>query len=57
MSMEKFINDSIFREYDIRGVVASDFNDDVVYSIGKAFGTYLINNNDKGLLLSINALY
>ena len=35
------INPSIFREYDIRGVVESDFPDEVVEKLGKAFGTYM----------------
>jgi phosphomannomutase/phosphoglucomutase len=30
---------SIFREYDIRGVVGKDLDDDVISKIGKAFGT------------------
>ena len=33
------VNSSIFRAYDIRGVVSSDLRPDVVYLIGKAVGT------------------
>ena len=36
------LNENIFREYDIRGVVQEDFKKDVVESLGKAFGTYII---------------
>jgi phosphomannomutase/phosphoglucomutase len=32
---------SIFREYDIRGLVPSELNDETVALIGKAFGTHL----------------
>ena len=31
----------IFREYDIRGVVDVDLNDDVYYKLGRAYGTFL----------------
>ena len=34
-------NPSIFREYDIRGIVETDLKDDVVEAIGKAYGTYV----------------
>ena len=39
------INPSIFREYDIRGVVKSDFPDQVVDKLGKAFGTFIKREN------------
>ena len=35
------INPHIFREYDIRGVVERDLNDEVVYRLAQGFGTYL----------------
>ena len=31
----------IFREYDIRGVVDKDLNEDVYYNLGRAYGTFL----------------
>jgi len=34
------LNPLIFREYDIRGLAASDLPDDVVGQIGRAYGTY-----------------
>ena len=34
-------NPEIFKAYDIRGVVEEDFNESIVISIGKAFGTYI----------------
>jgi phosphomannomutase/phosphoglucomutase len=35
------INPQIFREYDIRGIVDKDLNQDVLERIGKAYGTYI----------------
>jgi phosphomannomutase / phosphoglucomutase len=35
------MNDSIFREYDIRGIVTRDLTDDVVLNLGKAYGTLM----------------
>ena len=31
----------IFREYDIRGIVGQDLNEDVYYQLGRAYGTFL----------------
>jgi len=41
------VNPKIFREYDIRGVVGEDLDNEKVELIGKAFGTFLIRNNNK----------
>ncbi len=46
------MNEFIFREYDIRGIVKEDFTDDVVISLGKGFGTWLIRHGAKKLVLS-----
>lgn len=35
------LNEKIFREYDIRGVVKKDIDRNIAVSVGKAFGTYL----------------
>lgn len=35
------VNAQIFREYDIRGVADRDLTDDVVFSIGQGYGTYV----------------
>ena len=35
------MNEGIFREYDIRGIVETDLTDDVVYALGRAFGTWM----------------
>lgn len=41
MKLTKEINHKIFREYDIRGVYPSDINEDVAYTIGRSFGSYM----------------
>lgn len=46
------MNEFIFREYDIRGVVAEDFTDEVVINLGKGFGTWLIRHGAKNMVLS-----
>ena len=46
------INENIFREYDIRGVVKLDFPNSVVENLGKAFGTYI--SKQKGKVISIS---
>jgi len=35
------MNSYIFRKYDIRGIVKTDFTDDVVQNLGRAFGTFI----------------
>ena len=46
------INKNIFKEYDIRGIVKFDFNDEVVLSLGKAFGSYVKVNQGKTIAIS-----
>ena len=41
------INPSIFRGYDLRGIVDKDLNPEIVEYIGKSFGTYLKRHNIK----------
>ena len=41
MNIIRNINKNIFREYDIRGVYPIDIDEDVSYTIGKAYGTYI----------------
>ena len=43
MKLTNKIPKNIFREYDIRGVYPTDINEDVSYTIGRAFGSYLRN--------------
>ncbi len=37
----KSINPTIFRGYDIRGIADKDLNEDVYYTIGRAYATFL----------------
>ena len=46
------IKNNIFREYDIRGIVDEEVNDDLAYKIGRGFGSYLINNNKQNIGIS-----
>ncbi|MCK4715941.1 MAG: phosphomannomutase/phosphoglucomutase [Candidatus Marinimicrobia bacterium] len=46
------MNPYIFREYDIRGVVAEDFPEDVVIQLGKGFGTYVREKGGKTITIS-----
>ena len=45
------MNENIFREYDIRGVVGTDLTDDVVENLGKGIGTYLNEHDVKEITL------
>jgi len=46
------LNEFIFRKYDIRGIVATDFTDDVVINLGKAFGTFVKRTGGHTVALS-----
>jgi len=46
------LNPYIFRKYDIRGIVESDFTPDVVIDLGRAYGTYV--NRAGGSRISIS---
>jgi len=41
----------IFREYDIRGVVPDNINDDMAYTLGQSFGSYIQKFNQKKVLV------
>ena len=45
------INPQIFREYDIRGLVGEDLSENIAYTIGRAYGTFLRQNNIKSAVL------
>ncbi len=46
------INPQIFREYDIRGLVGEDLSEKNVYIIGRAYGTFLRQNNISSAILA-----
>lgn len=35
------INKEVFREYDVRGIYPTDINEELAYTFGRAFGTYI----------------
>lgn len=41
MKIDRNINKHIFRGYDIRGIYSEDLTEDVAYTIGKGFGSYI----------------
>lgn len=43
------MNPGIFREYDIRGIVGKDINEEDAVTIGKAYGSLLIGRNQKNV--------
>lgn len=45
------INKYIFRGYDIRGIYNEDLNEDVAYTIGKAYGTLLIKDYNQSAVI------
>ncbi len=46
------MQDYIFRKYDIRGVVETDFTEPVVIDLGRAFGTYVRREGGTTIALS-----
>ncbi len=51
MKVVRNINKNIFREYDIRGIYPTDIDEDVAYTIGKAYGTYIKRYDEKMCLV------
>ena len=51
MKVIKNINPSIFREYDIRGVYEKDLSEDLAYTLGKSYGSYIRKYNSNKVLV------
>jgi len=49
--LESIMNRSIFREYDVRGLVDEDLQPGVVYNLGRAIGTYAAQRGAKAMTL------
>ncbi|HEX8637320.1 MAG TPA: phosphomannomutase/phosphoglucomutase [Pyrinomonadaceae bacterium] len=49
------MNQNIFREYDIRGIVGRDLTDETVYLIAKAIGTFFNRNKAKRIAVGYDA--
>jgi phosphomannomutase/phosphoglucomutase len=47
----KTLNPNIFRQYDIRGVVGEDIDEKMANTLGRAFGTFALNNGEKNVLV------
>ncbi len=45
------VKSSIFREYDIRGIVGKDLNEEVLETLGKGIGTFLVKNSGKKIVV------
>jgi phosphomannomutase/phosphoglucomutase len=45
------MNPQVFREYDIRGIVEDDFDDEFVVSLGRAYATILIEAGKRNITL------
>jgi len=51
VGIEFMINETIFREYDIRGKAAKELTEEVALAVGKAFGTLLIREGKKNIAI------
>jgi phosphomannomutase / phosphoglucomutase len=49
------MNENIFREYDIRGIVGRDLTDETVAVLGKAIGTFFNQNGAKRIAVGYDA--
>ncbi|MBN1365262.1 MAG: phosphomannomutase/phosphoglucomutase [Syntrophaceae bacterium] len=45
------MNPHVFREYDVRGFVNKDLNEDFVFNLGRAIGTYAVKNRIKNMTI------
>lgn len=57
MELINNIKDKIFREYDIRGVYPKDINENVAYTFGKAYGTYIKKFNQTKCIVGMDNRY
>ena len=49
------VNEAIFREYDIRGIVGQDIDENFARTFGQAFGTYLVQKGTRSALVGYDA--
>src|SRR3990167_3737643 len=49
------VNEAIFRDYDIRGIVGKDLDEKFAYVFGQAFGTYLAQKGTREALAGYDA--
>ena len=46
------LNENIFREYDIRGIVEQDFPENFVYDLGRSMGTKFLSLGEEQIGVS-----
>lgn len=51
MKLTKNINPSMFREYDLRAIAETDISDDVAYTIGMSYGSYIQENGNNEVVI------
>ncbi len=49
------VNETIFRDYDIRGIVGEDIDEKFAFVFGQAFGTYLVQKGVRRALVGYDA--
>ncbi|MCR4324085.1 MAG: phosphomannomutase/phosphoglucomutase [Candidatus Curtissbacteria bacterium] len=49
------VNEAIFRDYDIRGIVGEDLSDEFAYVFGKAYGSWLVRKGTKEVIVGYDA--
>src|SRR5437763_710918 len=49
------VNEAIFRDYDIRGIVGEDLSSEFAESFGRAYGTYIKRNGVSETLVGFDA--
>ncbi|MBE7517507.1 MAG: phosphomannomutase/phosphoglucomutase [Chloracidobacterium sp.] len=49
------MNENIFREYDIRGIVGDQLTDEAVAVLGRAVGTFFVNNGARRVAIGFDA--
>lgn len=57
MKITKEIKKEIFREYDVRGIFPKDINEDVSYTFGRAYGTYIKTRNQTKCIVGYDNRY
>lgn len=49
------VNEAIFRDYDIRGIVGEDLNEEFARVFGRAYGTFLVRKGTKDTVVGYDA--
>ncbi len=49
---EKIMNPNVFREYDVRGIVDKDLNEEFIVNLGRSIGTYALQHQVQTMTVS-----